>query len=283
MRKYFLFILLVTLTSASYSYDLNNHKKINLCAIKLLSSIYGADFLTEKEIQLLIDGNLNEDKPNLGKLWNQHFYNPIKPKELWQRCHSIDKKFDKLVQKYISTKGEQEITLAGAIIHHIQDATCPSHVVPIFHWAGKPDKFDYLEIDSLLPASFNNFAIDDYTNDYPNVLHLKIAKQSLDNIEQRFTIKKIKDGILTTDTIDWSLFWADNPNGWFGDYGLLGKPKKQSGKITDNFLKEEIIVNGCTYQISKSSYEELIREQLLLAVTSTAKFIYYCKMRMNRK
>lgn len=283
MKKYLIFILICLLTSHIYPYEVNNHKIITICTINLLRNIYGKEFITDQEMQLIIEGNINEDKPGIDKLWDQHFYNPIKSKEFWKRNHSIDKRYNKLVEKFLVEKGNKELSLVGAITHHLQDATCPAHVVPIFHWVGKPDKFDYLNIDSLLPKSFDNFTVDKYSDDYANIIHFMTAKQTLDNITQRFIVIKLQNGYSTKDTIDWSFFWKDNPKGWFGDYGLLGKPtKKQNRKITDNYLKEEITVNDCTYKISKLIYDNFARQQLSIAVTRTAEFIYYYKMRENK-
>lgn len=267
MKNYFICAVLFLLTLNTYPLSKPNHEEITICAINLLNCRY-PNLINEEQKKLILKGNLGEDRFRISRLWNQHFYNPLKSKELWSRCHSIDTSFCMLVEMYLNATGNDRYTIVGALLHHIQDATSPSHVVPIYH-LGK-DVFDKYRDLSLMPVLLCDLEFSRCTKDYINSLFKNTAIRTLHNIKQRFEVKIVVDNMEKQDSIDWSYFWTDNPHGWFGVYGKH-VPKKN---CWDNFLKEKIEVNDSIYIIPKAKYDQFYKQQVELAVYKTAEFIY---------
>lgn len=265
----------------SFGYNKTNHEHITRLAIKLLNQECQYTFINEKEAEAIIAGNISEDHFGfkwLNRLWNQHFYNPRKPEDKWERIHSIDVRFERIAKRCFERIGTSSYYYSiGEVIHHIQDVTNPAHVVPVYHGGYKKDQFDEQDILQY------NLKVDDLdTNKKYNAPYLlsilkPIALTTLDGINEQFQVKVKVNGQVLSRLIDWSYFWKEDSNTWFGYYGLLGAPSDSKGERTDNYMSSEIVRKDSTYIMDKKTYTDYSSQQIKLAIVETAKFIYYAK------
>jgi hypothetical protein len=268
-------------------YSKQNHAIITQFAIKFLNKKYGSNFITEIEAKQIIKGNLSEDhfgKKWLIRLWNQHFYNPLKSKSNWKRSKSIDVRFERIAKRLFRKKNSKKFNyLIGEIIHHIQDVTNPAHVVPVYHGGSIKDQFDEQDI-SKYGFLIDEISIDtSYLYNQPYLLSVlkPTAIKTLKSIEQRFDIKVKRNNTVSKKSIDWNYFWEEDNNQWFGRYGKLGSPNNKKTKF-DNYLKENIQIGKTTYIIDKDIYREYSIKQIKIAIVQTAQFIYYMKTYKNK-
>ncbi len=265
-----------------YSYNKPNHRIITKLAIDYLNEHYPG-YISDKEARKIIRGNISEDGWNLKAIirwWNQHFYAPQKTKN-WSRPKSIDVRFNRIAQRcFDRVNSRRYFHYVGEIVHHIQDVTNPSHVIPVFHFTNPKDRFDHQpNLGSLVIKPSINTQVK-YQAPFKLAILSPTAQQTLKNLDSKFDVTITKDGKSVKKQIDWSYFWKENPNAWFGCYGSIGAPLK--GEHHD-YYGRTIIVKGAThYEIEKSVYDEFSTQQLQLAVAKTAEFIYHAKQRYNQ-
>lgn len=277
-----LFSTNANLTENELTYSKRNHAIITQYAINFLNKKYGANFITKTEAKQIIKGNLSEDhfgKKWLIRLWNQHFYNPLKSKSNWKRSKSIDVRFERIAKRLFRKRNSKKINyLIGEIIHHIQDVTNPAHVVPVYHGGNIKDRFDEQEI-SQFDFFKDNISIDTsyvYNQPYLQSILKPIAIKTLKSIDQRFVVQVKRNNIARKKSIDWNYFWEGDNNQWFGHYGKLGIPSNKKTKF-DNYLKDSIQIGKTTFIIDKKTYAEYSTKQIKIAIIQTAQFIYYMK------
>lgn len=282
MKFPLVFLLLLFAALDSPAFNRENHRLISMKAIELLQEKYGADYLSQEEISLIIKGNLSEESFNFKSFirpFNKHYINPNKDSALWKRDQSIDTRYQRLVIRFYKRRNSPKYNYSiGEIIHFIQDAASPLHVVPIAHSENK-DHFESQDIQNLLPEEFPKEEYLYCTQNYPLYLLETLAKKTLSNINQKFPVQIGENGNIRADSLDWSSFWKVEPDTWMGEYGMLGKTNGSE----DNFLQEEISAQGKNYRISPSTYEDFSKEQLELAVLYTARFIYFAKTLVNEE
>ncbi len=280
MKKIILFITFIITTNA-FSYSEGNHALITQYAIDYLNEKYGCDFITEDEAKKLIKGNTSED--HFGhkwsiRLWNQHFYSPLKPVVYWERNKSIDVRFERIAERCFRKSGKKKYYYyIGEILHHIQDVTNPAHVVPVCHGGKIKDRFDEQNVTRYftMPSSIDTTLV--YNAPYLKSILKPIAVKTLKSLDNEFDIKIINNTVENNKTVDWKVFWEEDKNQWFGKYGQLGAANKVKGKKTDNYLKCTIIKGDTTYIIEPKVYTKYSTAQIELAVIQTAQFIYYAK------
>lgn len=275
----FLFLFVVK----GFSFSKENHRLITERAIELLLKKYGRDYLSAKEIEKIINGNLSEERLNFKSIirpYNRHYFNPDKDSSLQDGYSSINVRFDRLVAEFYGNHGNSGYDRSiGEIIHFIQDAASPVHVVPIDHCSGEMDAFDSQELDTLLPYGLMEEKFLQCTMEYPQYLLEKLSRKTLKNLDNKFLVL-VEDGSRTyEDSLGWTAFWQKDSSQWFGSYGFLGESTED--EETDNFLKTEITKNGKTYHIEPAAYAEFTKRQLDLAVLYTARFIYFAKSLIN--
>ncbi|GAA4379675.1 hypothetical protein GCM10023186_17310 [Hymenobacter koreensis] len=275
-------LALFFITENVLAYNEPNHCLITQRAIDLLNHRFGLDYITEAETNAILKGNSSEDAFGhkwLIRLWNQHFFNPLKPRQLWERNKSIDVRFERIADRCVARATASDFFFrVGEVVHHIQDATNPAHVVPVYHGGPLKDKFDEQLITNYLPETV---ALDTVTT-YPAPFTLSILKpvavRTLDNVKQPFVIQVAHHNAVSAKTIDWSYFWQENATAWFGAYGLLGAPTSDKPrKKIDNYWNTEIRHGDTSYSIDKRDYERFSSQQLEVAVRHTANFIRYAK------
>lgn len=267
--------MLMATSILSFGYNKKNHAIITRCAIEFLNKYVHPDFITEAEANKIIKGNVSEDR-NLFKhairLWNQHFYNPLKPIEFWKRSKSIDVRFERIAKRWFNRIGSDKyFNSIGEIIHHIQDCTNPAHVVPVFHGGILKDNFDEQDITPYLPGSITIDTNSNYVNPFLIAILKPVALQTLAALHDPFKVHVEQNDSAYSQTIDWAYYWQSNPNGWFGKYGLLG----------NNYLKENIVLQDVKYTIVNNYYAQYSSKQIEMAVLRTAEFIYFAKKRLQ--
>lgn len=281
MKKNILLFTFIFYSFSSFAYSEYNHALITQYAIDLLNKKFGDNYISPEEAKEIIKGNCSEDhigRKWLVRLWNQHFYNPLKPKKYWRRTKSIDVRFERIAKKCFDRKGTPEYYYSvGEITHHIQDVTNPSHVVPIYHGGRKKDQFDEQCVCAYFPNSIEIDTTIRYAAPFHSSILAPTAIKTLKNIESEFEIKIKTKNDSISKIINWSYFWEDKPKGWFGKYGCLGKSKKWKILKNDNYLNEIIQQRDTIYYIDKKDFDNFSSQQIALAVVQTAQFIYYAK------
>lgn len=276
MKKTFLLVCIILNSLVVFGYNKKNHAIITRCAIQLLNNYFQKEFITNDEAYSIIKGNVSEDNSilkHLIRLWNQHFYNPFKPEELWRRSKSIDVRFKRIAKRWIKRIGSGRYFYSvGEIIHHIQDCTNPAHVIPIYHGGSLKDRFDEQDCDNFLPDSINIDTTVNYYTPYITSILNPVVGETLTSINDQFEILLNDKNNLSSKKIDWSYFWQDNPNAWFGKYGLLG----------NTYTDKKITIGEITYLINERIYKDYSSRQIALAVVQTANFIYFAKKQLQQ-
>ncbi len=282
MKKLLVLAAALFCTKAAHAYDRKNHTVITQQAINLLNETYGHNYICPHEAKMIINGNLSEDDPRNPKMlirpFNQHFYNPRKADWQWSRTKSIDVRFHRLSNRLFGRIDREKYYYSvGEIVHHFQDVTNPSHVVPVYHGPGRKDIFDEQCIHCLLPKKLTVKRAAVLVHAVPETILEELANTTLDNLVQPFTIKSTRHGKTTSKTITWEDYWRDNKCGWFGAYGKPDHKCMHRIAGTNNFGKTHIH-DGCThYDVPYKNYEDFTRQQVKLAVNYTALMIFFAK------
>lgn len=287
MKKIFLVLLSQCVPLSGFAYNTTNHEAITRQAIYLLNASYCCDFITPEEAKMIIKGNVSEDDnflKGLSRPINQHFYNPRKANKYWKRIQSITVRFERIAKRcFKRIDSKKYFKYVGEIIHHIQDMTNPSHVVPVYHGPGLKDKFDEQYLSCYFPKRVEIDTLRSYGPIYLTSTLKPVAEKTLEAIKQSFEIYVMQDGVCIPRKIDWSCFWNENPTDWFGQYGYIGKPDKCAGEKIDNYFVSTIIKGDTTYFVDKLIYEDFSRKQVELAVLETARFLFYAKRMYDRQ
>jgi hypothetical protein len=280
--KNLLLILFIVLSINGFAYKPYNHAVITEYAIKLLNEKYPDFHISIEQSYYLIKGDEKEDNFctfNLQRARNWHFYNTerldkksiLVYRNAWKRYNYLKKKL------YKSKVDKNTLIRIGSILHHIQDATNPSHAAPVYH--GLYDSFDILNfadysIDSISGYS-NNFQFKRFVD---TILYSTVCITK-ENLKSKFMVNmKSRDSVFQKE-IGWDAFWILPEKGKeFGQRGILGTANKNCKKEFDNFMSDSIYYNNCTYYVPKTIYDFLAKKQFEIAVNRTAQFIYFAFM-----
>ncbi len=238
------------------------HKKLTEIAIKKCAHLLN---LTKKNKLAIIQGSIDEDKtPKIERITNWHFFrgnNTRISKNTWLfflKCKptSEDIFSQRITELRDSAKGSSEYyNNLGRVIHHIQDMSTPSHVVPIYHAIIIKDYFEsYMKknIDKLELGT--NLIFTNETISFKK-LYTRSAKATLKYIKKT-TFKAKKDN----NTIDLPLnkFWLnhkqqeDKQYKGFGTYGNLHKFFKNSKKRVGYIKIDSELAKINTYICNKA-------------------------------
>lgn len=117
---------------------------------KALEYLHPTVSFDDKERSAILLGAEIEDNKTLERGLNWHFY-PANSTISARRCflkptsqHILKKREKKLLEYLVEEKLEKIFITLGRIVHHIQDMSTPTHVVPVYHSGG--DKADPFEI-----------------------------------------------------------------------------------------------------------------------------------------
>jgi hypothetical protein len=260
-----------------------DHVALTRLAIQIFSDFSESD--PAKRIcnykQDIIDGSKYADsRPLLDRIKNWHFYrsndqiedivdfraffHTIKPNPTSEKI--LATRIEEFKDDLSARKENDMFDSVGRIIHHIQDMSTPTHVVPVFH--GKTG------ISSKIPDSFEVYSakyFDIILNEIPEMF-FKTKYQDLKSKDQtnfydtynrrgqatlkylaRNTIDAKKNG--EDVKLKMNMFWSKDPppnnekyryNG-FGSFGDLG----------ESFGIETIPVGEDTYEISRTQYDRI--------------------------
>lgn len=261
-------IIFLIFPPLSWSSTLKDHSSITEEAITAFQLCFPKK-ISRFSREVLVFSNLSEDL-NLVRKWIRysHYYHPEKDLSTW-RGSSMDRISDS--QTYLtywknnlttnsSFMGVHEaINRLGNVIHHIQDSTVPSHVIPVNHWMS--DAFERYS-GELSTVAVNCSEI--VSAIPPSELLKESAYETLTSLKNSFpaTISS-KDGSKEVQ-LNWDYFWFDTKDR-FGSYGYLG----------NNFGKTKILRNDGTYEIASETYRKFWQERRNQSVKRTAQALYW--------
>ncbi|MEW5787655.1 MAG: hypothetical protein AB1899_07355 [Pseudomonadota bacterium] len=202
-------------------------------------------FLNERYRQCVIEGTDWEDALSFDRLVNWHFYpaNDLLRIPLWGFVYAnssriVAERQRELIDEVQHGFSERLFTRFGRLLHHIQDMSTPSHVVPVYHGPGKPDPYeDYLTHDgdylsrahgATWPALHEITPPDQFTDLYNSAAQITQAALS----PAEMTVTLMIDGVPSQTNA--GLFWLTheqvNFDGeatkhyahGFGGFGILG-------------------------------------------------------------
>ena len=166
----------------------------------------------------LKEGSRSEDQISPQRIWNWHFYG--EEEDNYRSWFGANKTSLKRVKSLVARLADTSQTLSnhpqdtdlvmkkavlvGRLLHHIQDMSCPPHVVPVYHVS--KDRYETL-MPPLNAVDFQEppTVITDFVKLYHDT-----AKLTKDRV--RDTPLKLKaPGIPGTNPVTLSLFWKEPP------------------------------------------------------------------------
>lgn len=158
----------------------------------------------------IVEANLDEDRNFLRK-WGRdsHYYSPVRELDMRRRS-SMDRVID--LQGDTRSRRSQVI---GVLLHHIQDAAVPAHVVPINHW-----------VDDGFEAFRTKPPERDATCE-PRSPFADLRRPS--EVLQRVAELTLHASV---DTHPWNRFWREGSGRSFGSYGELGDVFGRSNAVS---------------------------------------------------
>ncbi len=235
------------------------HKQITSIAIDHIHSEFP---FTIEEVTELKLGVQKEDNPTLRRGANWHFYpaNQTIAKKRWFGLHptslAVLKKREEQLKKHINSGDKKHIyRTLGRVLHHIQDMSTPTHVVPVYHSGGtKADPFEKYLVDSWCDISALLTTTDDTSqtslsqNDFTQ-LYLNGGKRLLDSLADNnglFPLKNLKTGKM----ISADKFWFEYGKGGeqfkvpfgidgFGGFGEYGR-RFDDKSLDELFSRKEV-------------------------------------------
>lgn len=225
---------------------------------------------------------------------NWHFYNrnldrDILQEPIWSFMepltfhlssdHILKKRCEQLVDEIEKNSSKDACNLTGRILHHIQDMSCPSHVVPVYHGPLIADSFESYLSDVFLSDSKN---ISDIAEELEQDAKSLAVSPDIDILglyqnSAEITLKFLQPENSTCQVkrngkgieLPWNYFWADKNtkylNGYpsackFGGFGTFGPLGKNFGTT------EEFSIGDDTYVIEKEVYDafchQLVKDML---------------------
>lgn len=198
---------------------------LQCCKDKLPKTIY--KFSNE-----ILRGVEEEDDPSLQRKRNWHFYRSnkrIKTREYLFFKPTSEDIFSKRIKDMKKHKKDDKrrYNNLGRIIHHIQDMSTPSHVIPIFHGGNIRDYFEeFMSKQTNTDTLEEKVVLGNSQKDF-NVLYKDAAKATLDYIRNTtFKLKEVESNG-RKKTLFLNEFWQnyeqnENPKlKGFGSYGPL--------------------------------------------------------------
>lgn len=246
-------VFLFLFSRPSIALDISEHSQITQIAFQKYEQCVDSDFGSLVK-RILVASNLEEDV-NLPLKWAMysHFYNPYKEIKSYRYGSLARVAIEQnriLKEKSLNDRAwetEFKIRRLGHILHHIQDATSPAHVVPVQHWLNES-----YETLSETKDPFYSSLIDYLSNSpsdcsflfFPVMLPTEILKQTA--IETHNSLKEPFDYLINNELKqgDWSLFWQESEED-YGQYGILGN---KFGAVDFN------LEDGSRVQISEDTY-----------------------------
>ncbi len=200
---------------------------------------------------------------------------------LKRRCEQLTEEIEKKSPKDVCN-------FTGRILHHIQDMSIPSHVVPVYHGPLVSDSFETYLSTYLKNSEYLSDITEELEQKTPPIptflkndimqLYQDTAEATLEFIKpENSSCQVTRNGIETT--LPWSFFWADKNSkhrddypsscqfGGFGTFGPLGKHFGNSEEFTigqDSYIINEEVFNAFCRKLVKDMLENSIKALFLI-------------------
>jgi hypothetical protein len=260
------FFIFLTHSVSSHAFSLSDHSRITARAVAEFNQCVFQAY-SEEDFQLLERSNLSEDLNFLNKwLKYSHYYRPFETLDFYWRSDS-SARLANLNASAVS------LEVLGEMMHYIQDAASPPHVIPVSHGLtdgferytlSNPELFDHSlqaqDCDQLLhPSVTQDIVLDFLSATGVATLHL-LSKFSLHAMEGE------TEKVLTS-----SSFWQESPMDT--DRGV--RPFGQYGELGNVFGESELTLDDKTYQVSDAEYDRIKISYLRLGVEMSKKLLAY--------
>jgi hypothetical protein len=146
------------------------------------------------------------------------------------------------------------------MVHHLQDMTTPSHVVPVMHWLN--DGFEKYRLNGDISSGLSCADLVGEPDIDPNDLLVNAAKETLNSVSH-LHVKIIADK--RAISVDGDAFWIPSTDNSFGEYGILGN---HYGEIS--FTQNEI-----EYTVPDNFYDSFKNNQMKLGTKVTLEALYW--------
>ena len=319
MKKCFLRLLIFCGFSFEMSgHLLDTHRNLTRISVREFFQCVGPDFLAvenrdnfEEFLRKVSDGNIWEDMSHGKLLQYSHFYNPkfyvnAKWLGLVDRCPSNYKimHIEAVLGEYFSgfpvsrinlewdswcrassvyeslRTNEDPLDILGQAIHHLQDMSSPTHVVPIAHpsyfsWDGFEsykhrngvmEEIEYLPLNNgRRPCAF-------LSREAQTLLEVldRAARGTLSEIDGEVPVEmtSLESGKTWMETVSWRRW-----------YGVDGTPDangmKKYGIYGNVFGVEEFEFGGIRIRVDERVYRSLVLKLYRRSVEDTKKALYY--------
>ena len=260
------------------AYHLGDHHRIALEAVAEINHCY-PNLISEQHSFITWTSDLDEDLDILRKdFLYSHYFNPYKHLNMWRYDSSVRVSRLETDLREDAAGGDHNgfIVYAhlGHIIHQIQDATVPAHVVPVAHWLD--DGFEVYPFTGNISSglSCNDIAHPKNAQSAPdpNTILVSTAKKTLASLAA-LHLKILRNN--KPEFISGSAFWIESSNNDFGHYGVLG----------NHYGSSSFEENGEHYVLPHASnfYSEFKQQQMKLAVRASVRALYWFLVRHNAK
>ncbi len=219
----------------------DTHENITRFALSYVDKFISAD---SSEARWLIAGTKKEDDPTLSRGKNWHFYpanKTISKKRLWliqpTSLSILRKREDDLLKSVENGTSEEIYITLGRIIHHIQDMSTPTHVVPVYHAGGKSsDPFELYLVekwDEIQPQIQTEFKpnIENESDRFFTGLYMNSGKRLLEKLNDGqglFPLEHNQTGVSISSESFWKEYGCTEgikftPPLWIKGFGKFGK------------------------------------------------------------
>lgn len=254
--------LVLSLNGASaFAYHLGDHSRIARQAYTEFTTCF-PEVAQALDADLLVQSDLNEDLNLVVKeLMYSHYYNPNHELDMW-RYSSMDRVHDLSPSLQVcrvggSTWDGANTADLGHVIHHLQDMTVPSHVVPVSHSAW--DGFETYEDNGEIGSDLTCAEIARGGGENLERMLQETALDTLAYVKQFKVSARNNAGDRQQHEVRGTDFWVEASSTGFGSYGAFGNAFGSR------------VVSGAEgdIAISDGAYQEFKTRQMKRAVRAT--------------
>jgi hypothetical protein len=209
--------------------------------------------------------------------------------------HILQKRYEQLREETAKKSIRDACSLTGRILHHIQDMSTPSHVVPIFHGLQVEDSFEKYLNEQYLANDRRMSAISGELNPDPSAmipkaettplqLYLEAAEETLITLKAENSSCPCRINGSPRE-LPWSYFWADKNTHYtgsypsecsFGGFGQFGPLGKDFGTTTT------INAGGISYLIEQETYESFCHQQVKNMLVNSIKALFILEPELQK-
>lgn len=228
------------------------HQLITRTALQRWQRISGVEFSAET-MALIIQGSSQEDAPTWSRLQHWHFYRSQAAIADWRWLHlTSERRVRQLQEALLTSRGQAaHWGYLGRLLHHLQDMSTPSHVIPVYHdpcfadayevamTAYQPD-WQHLALDTSLSPGEELDALQRYTDAAQASLAWLASDEAM--------LHGDCDG--SPFPLPSNLFWqapSTDQTGWLG-FGRRGPLFSAFGQTELQYAQHRITVSRTEYQ-----------------------------------